>query len=296
MTELEPMPNIDVNPPAEAVRDAVARALAEDIGPEGDVSASLLEDREARAIIVTRQPGVVAGTMAATEAFVQVDPSTRVDWLVTEGEVVAEGQKLATIGGRLVSILTAERTAINFLGHLSGVATTTRYMVDQAASAGPARILDTRKTLPGLRVLQKAAVRAGGGTNHRMSLSDMVLLKDNHLVAMGITEAVGEARRKWPGLKVEVECDRLDQVIEAVDAGADVVMLDNMSPHEVRVCVEKVAGRCLLEVSGGVTIESVAEYSAAGPDFISIGWLTHSSASLDVSLDVRVAPDADGFF
>lgn len=290
------MTEADPNPSDQAVREAVARALAEDIGPDGDVSAALLEDREARAVIVTRHPGVVAGTRAATESFVQVDPSTRVDWLVTEGELVAEGQKLATIGGRLTSILTAERTAINFLGHLSGVATTTRYMVDAAAGAGQARILDTRKTLPGLRVLQKAAVRAGGGTNHRMSLSDMVLLKDNHLVAMPIPDAVAEARRKWPGLRVEVECDRLDQVIEAVDAGADVVMLDNMSPDEVRACVEKVAGRCPLEVSGGVTIENVADYSAAGADFISVGWLTHSAASLDVSLEVRVAPDAEGFF
>lgn len=286
----------DLNPPADAVREAVARALAEDLGPDGDVSAALLEDREARAVVVTRQPGVVAGTLAATEAFAQVDPSTRVDWMVTEGEVVAEGQKLATIGGRLVSILTAERTAINFLGHLSGVATTTRYMVDAAAGSGPARILDTRKTLPGLRVLQKAAVRAGGGTNHRMSLSDMVLLKDNHLVAMGIPQAVAEARRKWPELRVEVEADRLDQVMEAVEAGADVVMLDNMSPEDVRLCVDKVAGRCPLEVSGGVTIENVGEYSAAGPDFISVGWLTHSAAALDVSLEVRVAPDSDGFF
>lgn len=287
---------MDVNPPAAAVRDAVARSLTEDLGPDGDVSAALVEDREARAVVVSRQPGVLAGTAAAEEAFAQVDASTRVDWMVKEGELVAEGQKVATIGGRLVSILTAERTALNFLGHLSGVATATRFMVDEATAAGSARILDTRKTVPGLRVLQKAAVRAGGGTNHRMSLSDMVLLKDNHLVAMGITEAVAAARRKWPALKVEVECDRLEQVIEAVDAGADMVMLDNMSPEEVRLCVEKVGGRCPLEVSGGVTIENVAAYSAAGPDFISIGWLTHSSPSLDLSLEVRVAPDSDGFF
>ena len=279
-----------------AVSEAVARALAEDIGPDGDVSAALLEDREARAVIVARQPGVIAGTSAAGETFAQVDSSTRVDWLVKEGEVVAEGQRLATIGGRLVSILTAERTALNFLGHLSGVATATRYLVDAAAEAGSARILDTRKTLPGLRVLQKAAVRAGGGSNHRMTLSEMVLLKDNHLVATEITDAVEAARRKWPALKVEVECDRLEQVMEAVDAGADMVMLDNMSPEEVAACVEKVAGRCPIEVSGGVTIESVAAYSAAGPDFISVGWVTHSAASLDVSLDVRVAPESEGFF
>ena len=290
------MTDPDLDPPIEAVREAVARALAEDLGPDGDVSAALVEDREARAVIMARQPGVVAGTAAAGEAFMQVDASTRVDWLVKDGELVGEGQKLATIGGRLTSILTAERTALNFLGHLSGVATTTRFMVDEAAGAGPARILDTRKTLPGLRALQKAAVRAGGGSNHRMSLSDMVLLKDNHLVAMEIPDAVAAARQKWPDLKVEVECDRIEQAIEAVDAGADLIMLDNMSPEEVRSCVEKVAGRCPLEVSGGVTIETVASYSAAGPDFISVGWLTHSAASLDVSLEVRVAPDTEGFF
>lgn len=289
------MTDLDLDPPIEAVREAVARALAEDLGPDGDVSAALIEDREARAVIVSRQPGVLAGTLAAGEAFTQVDPSTRVDWLVKDGAGVAEDQKVATIGGRLDSILTAERTALNFLGHLSGVATTTRFMVD-AAAAGPARILDTRKTLPGLRALQKAAVRAGGGANHRMSLSEMVLLKDNHLVALSITEAVARAREKWSSLKVEVECDRVEQVMEAVEAGADMVMLDNMSPEEVRACVEKVAGRCPLEVSGGVTIENVAEYSAAGPDFISVGWLTHSSPSLDLSLEVRVAPDSEGFF
>lgn len=290
------MTDMDVDPPIETVRDAVARALAEDLGPDGDVSAALVPDREARAVIVSRQSGVVAGTLAAHEAFIQVDASTRVDWLIKDGTLVEEEQKVATIGGRLGSILTAERTALNFLGHLSGVATTTRYMVDVAAAAGPARILDTRKTIPGLRVLQKAAVRAGGGANHRLSLSEMVLLKDNHLVGIGITDAVAEARRKWPSLKVEVECDRLEQVIEAVDSGADMVMLDNMSPEEVRLCVDKVAGRCPLEVSGGVTIETVAAYSAAGPDFISVGWLTHSAPSLDLSLEVRVAPDSEGFF
>lgn len=285
-----------LNPPIEAVRDAVARALAEDLGPEGDVSAALIPDREARALIVAKEDGVLAGTLAAQEAFVQVDPATRVDWLVKDGERVAPDQKLATIGGRIGSILTAERTALNFLGHLSGVATLTYRYVEAASAAGGARILDTRKTIPGLRVLQKAAVRAGGGTNHRMSLSDMVLLKDNHLAVSEIREAVSEARSRWPGLKVEVECDRLDQVVEAVDAGADMVMLDNMSPDEVAECVSKIGGRCLAEVSGNVTLETVAAYSAAGADFVSVGRLTRSVPSLDVSLDVRVAPDSDGFF
>ena len=290
------MNGIDPNPPLEAVREAVARALAEDLGPNGDVSAALIPDREARALIVAKEDGVLAGTAAAQEAFVQVDPATRVDWLVKDGERVSPDQKLATIGGRIGSILTAERTALNFLGHLSGVATLTHRYVQAAATAGAARILDTRKTIPGLRVLQKAAVVAGGGTNHRMSLSDMVLLKDNHLAVAGIRDAVREARARWPGLKVEVECDRLDQVVEAVDAGADMVMLDNMSPEEVALCVAKVAGRCATEVSGNVTLETVAAYSAAGADFVSVGRLTRSAPSLDVSLDVRVAPDSDGFF
>ena len=290
------MSEMDVNPPIDAVREAVARALAEDLGPDGDVSAALVPDKEARALILAREDGVVAGTLAAHETFVQVDPATRVDWLVKDGEAVVPDQKIATIGGRIGSILTAERTALNFLGHLSGVATVTRQLVDAAAAAGPARILDTRKTLPGLRVLQKAAVRAGGGVNHRMSLSDMVLLKDNHLVVSGIPEAVAEARKRWPALKVEVECDRLDQVVEAVDAGADMVMLDNMSPDEVAVCVAKVAQRCPIEVSGGITLETVAAYSAAGADFISVGPITRSVPSLDVSLDVRVAPDTEGLF
>ena len=287
---------VDVNPPIDAVRDAVSRALAEDLGPDGDVSAALIPDREARALIFAREPGVLAGTLAAQEAFLQVDPATRVDWLVKDGEAVAADQRLATIGGRIGSILTAERTALNFLGHLSGVATATRRLAEAAAATGSAQILDTRKTIPGLRVLQKAAVRAGGGINHRMSLSEMVLLKDNHLVGSGIGEAVAEARRRWPGLKVEVECDRLDQVVEAVDAGADMVMLDNMSPDEVAVCVAKVAERCPVEVSGGVTLETVAAYSATGADFISVGPITRSAVSLDVSLDLRVAPDSDGFF
>jgi len=287
---------MDVNPPIDAVRDAVSRALAEDLGPDGDVSAALIPDREARALIVAREPGVLAGTLAAQEAFLQVDPATRVDWLVKDGEAVAADQRLATIGGRIGSILTAERTALNFLGHLSGVATATRRLAEAAAATGSAQILDTRKTIPGLRVLQKAAVRAGGGINHRMSLSEMVLLKDNHLVGIGIYEAVSRARESWPALKVEVECDRLDQVVEAVDAGADMVMLDNMSPEEVAVCVAKVAKRCPVEVSGGVTLETVAAYSAAGADFISVGPITRSAVSLDVSLEVRVAPDSDGFF
>lgn len=270
----------------------MAAALTEDLGPEGDVSAALVPDREARAVVITRQAGVLAGAACATEAFRQVDESIRVDWLVRDGASLAQGQKVATIGGRLRSLLTAERTALNFVGHLSGIASLTRRFVDAAAVMGRAGILDTRKTTPGLRELEKAAVRAGGGINHRMSLSDMVLLKDNHLVAAGITAMVADARRRW-SLKVEVECETLDQVMEAVDAGADMVMLDNMSPDEVARCVDKVEGRCLIEVSGTVSLETVGTYSAAGPDLISIGRLTHSAPSLDLSMEIRVAPDQE---
>jgi nicotinate-nucleotide pyrophosphorylase (carboxylating) len=281
------------DPPAEEVRRVVATALAEDLGPDGDVSAALVHDREARALIVSREAGVLAGEAAATEAFNQIDDSLRVDWMAHDGEPLSPGHKVATIGGRLQSVLTAERTVLNFLGHLSGVATLTRRYADAAASAGKARILDTRKTLPGLRALQKAAVRAGGGDNHRMSLSDMVMLKDNHLAAEGITAAVSRARERWPDLKVEVECDHPDQVMEAVEAGADVVMLDNMTPDEAAWCVAKVGGRCTVEISGGVSLDTVAAYSAAGADWISVGRLTHSAPQLDLALEIRVAPDVE---
>jgi len=281
---------VSFDPPQSAVQAAVALALSEDLGESGDVSAALVPDREARALIVSREAGVLAGEASVTETFRQVDDSLRLDWMLHDGDPLAAGQKVATIGGRIGSILTGERTALNFLGHLSGVASLTRRYVDAAAAAGSARVLDTRKTLPGLRQLQKAAVRAGGGSNHRMSLSDMVMLKDNHLAAIGIFGTVARSRELWPTLRVEVECDNPEQVVEAVDAGADVVMLDNMTPDEVGWCVAKVGGRCEVEVSGGVTLETIADYSAAGPDFISIGRLTHSAPQLDLSLEIRVAP------
>jgi nicotinate-nucleotide pyrophosphorylase (carboxylating) len=182
-------------------------------------------------------------------------------------------------------VLTAERTALNLLCHLSGVATLTRRYADAVAGTG-VRILDTRKTTPGLRALEKAAVRAGGGHNHRGSLSDMVLLKDNHIAGMEIAHAVAAARAMWPGRGVEVECDRLEQVRVAVTAGADVVLLDNMSPADVEVCVKEVNGRALVEVSGRVNLDTVADYAAAGPDLISVGALTHSAPVLDIGLDL----------
>jgi nicotinate-nucleotide pyrophosphorylase (carboxylating) len=176
---------------------------------------------------------------------------------------------------------------LNFLCHLSGVATLTRRFVDAVAAANPStRIWDTRKTLPGLRALEKAAVRAGGGVNHRGSLSEMVLVKDNHLAGLGITAAVDAARARWPGRGIEVECDRREQVIEAIEAGATIVLLDNMTPGEVRDCVALVAGRALVEVSGGVTLASVGALAAAGADLISTSAITQSAPALDLGLDL----------
>ena len=263
----------------------VAAALAEDLGPLGDITAALLPSQAmAEAFLVPRTEGVLAGCPAARETFAQVDRSLEVTWSAWEGDGVVAGTPVARATGRLASILTAERTALNFLCHLSGIATLTRRYVE--AAAGQALILDTRKTTPGLRSLEKAAVRAGGGVNHRGSLSDGILVKDNHLAGMSITEIVAEARRMWPGRSVEIECDTVDQVQEALAAGANGVLLDNMSPEDAAACVRLVAKRMLVEVSGGVTLENVADYAAAGPDVISIGALTHSAPILDIGLDL----------
>jgi nicotinate-nucleotide pyrophosphorylase (carboxylating) len=275
-----------LHPPAAAVREVVARALAEDVGPLGDLTAALLPPgATAVAEVVPRAPGVLAGRLAATEVFDQVDPSLAVRWLADDGDRVAAGVPVAEVEGTLSSVLTAERTALNLLSHLSGVATLTRRFVE--AAGGRARIRDTRKTTPGLRALEKAAVRAGGGTNHRGSLSDGVLVKDNHLAGLSVSEAVEGARQLWPGRTVQVECDTAEQVKEAVVAGADLVLLDNMTPEQVAACVEAVGGRCLVEVSGGVTLETVAAYAAAGADLVSVGAITHSAPVLDIGLDVR---------
>ncbi|MGH9123391.1 MAG: carboxylating nicotinate-nucleotide diphosphorylase [Acidimicrobiales bacterium] len=276
-----------VDPPVTAVRAVVRRALAEDLGPLGDLTASLLpDDATARADFVARRAGVVAGRLCVIETFAAVDRAVAVTWQAADGIEVHPGQVVATVEGRLASILTAERTALNLLGRLSGVATLTRAYV--RAAQGKARIRDTRKTTPGLRALEKAAVRAGGGANHRGSLSDAILIKDNHLALLPVGDALARARHRWPGQVVEVECDTLEQVTEAVEAGADMVLVDNMTPTEVATAVEVVAGRCPVEVSGGVTLDTVAAYVAAGAAFISVGALTHSAPVLDIGLDVRV--------
>lgn len=277
----------DFDPPPTAVREAVARALAEDLGPLGDLTTMALapEAAEGTGRFVTRAAGVLAGTAAATEVYTQLDPEVRVAWRRADGDEVGAGQEFGWVQGRLRSILTGERCALNFLGHLSGVATLTRAYVTAAGEG--TRIRDTRKTLPGLRALEKAAVRAGGGANHRGGLSDAVLIKDNHLRLSSVGEAVARTRARWPGCVIEVECDTLEQVAEAKAAGADLVLLDNMTPAQVSEAAAVLGGVVPVEVSGGVDLDSVAAYAAAGANLISVGAITHSAPALDVALDLK---------
>jgi nicotinate-nucleotide pyrophosphorylase (carboxylating) len=275
-----------IDPPETAVREVVARALAEDLGVYGDLTAGLVPaDATVEAVLAARSEGVLAGRLCAAEAFRAVDPGITVTWQCADGDRLQPGTVVASVSGRLQSVLTAERTALNLLGHLSGVATLTRRFVD---AAGPrTRIRDTRKTTPGLRALEKAAVRAGGGVNHRGSLSDGILVKDNHLAGLSIEDAVVTAHRRWPGVSCQVECDTLEQLKVALAAGADLIMLDNMDPETVAAAVSLVGGRIPVEVSGRVTLENVAAYAAAGADLISVGALTHSAPVLDIGLDLR---------
>ncbi len=280
---------VSCQPPRIAVADAVARALAEDLLPLGDLTAALIPPGTTGSAVVTaRQAGVLAGRACAIETFAQLDPTVDVSWLIPDGERIEPGTVLARIAGPLAPILTGERTALNFLRHLSGVASLTRRFVDLAhqASDGRTRILDTRKTTPGLRALEKAAVRAGGGVNHRANLSDAVMVKDNHLAGLSIGEAVVAARACWPGRPVHVECDTLAQLDEILATDADRVLLDNFGPDQVAVAVERVDGRLEIEVTGGVSLATVAEFAAAWPDFISVGALTQSAGVVDLGIDL----------
>ena len=276
----------DFDPPIAGLRTLVAQTLIEDFGSLGDLTsiATIPDDAVATGAIVARRFGVLAGVAAANEVFRQVDAALVVRWQAADGDPIEADQTLATISGNLRSLLGAERSALNVLQHASGIATLTRDSVQ--AAAGRTRIRDTRKTLPGLRAIEKAAVRAGGGFNHRECLSDSVLIKDNHLAFLDLTAAVERSKVRWPGRTVEVECDTLAQVHEAVAAGADFILLDNMTPDEVRVAVDAVGGMVPLEVSGGVTFETIHDYAATGVEFVSIGAITHSAAALDIALDI----------
>jgi nicotinate-nucleotide pyrophosphorylase (carboxylating) len=274
------------DPPRPVIRSLVEQTLAEDLGVLGDITsiACVGEDQTAVAAFVAREEGVFAGTAFATEVFRQLDVVADVKWSVRDGESVEANMELGRVSGSLRSILAGERSALNFLSHCSGVASLTRRYV--RAARGKVRVLDTRKTVPALRAAQKAAVRAGGGYNHRDSLSDAVLIKDNHLAVLGLTRAVERARARWPGRLIEVECETMDQVVEARNAGVDRVLLDNMNPDEVKEAVRLVEGFVKVEVSGGITLETVGVFAETGADFISIGALTHSVRALDIGLDI----------
>ena len=272
--------------PASVVSEVVAVALAEDFGLLGDITsiACIRADQTASAKFLAREEGVLAGTALVDEVYRQVDPELEVAWELADGDPVEVGALLGEVSGSLQSILGGERVALNLLCHCSGVASLTRRYV--RAARGRARILDTRKTLPGLRAVQRAAVRAGGGFNHRDSLATAVLIKDNHLSALGLAKAVERARSRWPARIIEVECDTIEQVGEACEVGVDIVMLDNMTPGEIEKAVDLIDGRCQIEVSGGVTLDTVGSYAETGIDFISVGAITNSVRVLDIGLDV----------
>jgi nicotinate-nucleotide pyrophosphorylase (carboxylating) len=266
------------------ISDVVARALSEDVG-DGDLTtqSTVPVVSRARALITQKAPGLVFGLDVAEEAFRALDPAMAIERLSPEGEW-REGGPVLELTGTARAILTGERTALNFLGRLSGVATLTNRYV-QAVEGTGTRILDTRKTTPGLRMLEKAAVAAGGGTNHRAGLYDAILIKENHAaIAGGVANAVELARAQSRDLPLEVECRSLAEVTDALAAGAPQILLDNMSLEQLRTAVVRVAGRATLEASGGVTLETVRDIADTGVDFVSVGALTHSAPALDLSL------------
>ncbi|MBB5538810.1 carboxylating nicotinate-nucleotide diphosphorylase [Rhizobium giardinii] len=274
--------------PRLVIEPAVRTALSEDLGLAGDITSAavITADHRSRFVMAARNPGVIAGLDAAELAFLLVDPAISVTRHIEDGTPVKAGDVIATIEGPSRALLTGERTALNFLGHLSGVATVTNDIVKTVAGTR-ASVVCTRKTTPGLRALEKYAVRAGGGMNHRFALHDAVLIKDNHVAIAG---SVGEAiRRAKTGVghmvKIEVEVDTLDQLREAMEIGADAVLLDNMTPDELKEAVAFVDGRAITEASGGITPATAAGVAASGVDLLSVGWITHSAPTLDIGLD-----------
>jgi nicotinate-nucleotide pyrophosphorylase (carboxylating) len=278
-------------PPRLVVEEAIRRALAEDLGRAGDITtdATVEWESQSSAAIVARRLGVLAGLPVAREVFRLLDAELRFDADTADGEALAPGATIARLAGRSRPLLTGERTALNFLGHLSGIATATRRLVDDVAGT-KATIVCTRKTTPGLRALEKYAVRCGGGTNHRQRLDDGILIKDNHIRLAGIVgRAVTRMRKANREMPTEVEAQTLDQVNEALEAGADIVLLDNMSTSEIREAVNRCRGRAKTEISGGVTLTRMGELAATGADFVSIGALTHSAPAADLSFEIEPA-------
>jgi len=267
---------------------SVASALAEDVPGEDVTSVATIDPAaEGHADLVARADGVVCGTVVAEAVFCTVDPDVEVVHHVIDGQRVVRGDALTSVSGRVASLLTAERTALNYLCHLSGVATATSRWVEALAGTG-ARVRDTRKTTPGLRALEKYAVRCGGGVNHRATLSDQALVKDNHVLAAGGVVAAYEAvRSSYPGLPVQVEVTTLDQLRDLLAAGAPEILLDNMSLDQMAEAVRVTAGRARLEASGGLTLDRAREVAATGVDLIAVGALTHSAPVLDIAMDLR---------
>jgi len=280
-------------PSEEQIDNIIDSALAEDIS-HGDITSEALlpPQLQGKASILVKAEGILAGGQVAKRVFLKVDPSLKVGILIEDGAKVKPGDIAATIGGRVVSILNAERVALNFLQRLSGIASqTAQYIAETHGLA--TRITDTRKTTPGLRLLEKYAVRVGGGQNHRFHLGDGILIKDNHIAAlralgMSLKDIVAKAKQNAPqGLKVEVEVNTAQEAREAADAGADIIMLDNMSPDEMRRVVSLIPGQVKTEASGGITLANVRTVAMAGVDVISIGALTHSSKALDISIELE---------
>jgi nicotinate-nucleotide pyrophosphorylase (carboxylating) len=290
LTFLPPDMNLDHALLPAVIREAASRALGEDCGP-ADITtmACVSADVRGEARIFPKEPCVLAGLLVAQQVFREQDPGLKLEAAAADGAMIVPGETVLKIFGSAASILTAERCALNFIQQLSGVATRTRLFVEAVADT-PCRILDTRKTVPGLRALQKYAVLCGGGTNHRFGLYDQFLVKDNHLALMGagskLADAVRAARALNPDALLEVEVDRLDQIPDLLAQGVDQILLDNMTLDEMRACVKLIAGRAKTEASGNMTLDRVRDVAATGVDFISVGALTHTVRAVDFSLEM----------
>jgi nicotinate-nucleotide pyrophosphorylase (carboxylating) len=281
-----------MNPPhldAASFRETVRRALDEDLGAAGDITtdSTVPAGARARGQFLVKAGCVLAGLDVALEAFRLLEPDVQISRRISDGASCRPGDVVAEVVGSARTLLIAERTALNFLQRLSGIATSTRRYVD--AAGGKIVVLDTRKTTPGLRLLEKYAVRAGGATNHRFGLFDAILIKDNHIrLAGGVAAAICAARVRQPGLAIEVEAETLEQVDEALAMGAQTILVDNMSTPDIREAVRRSAGRSMIEISGGVTLERLPELSATGADFVSVGALTHSAPAIDISFEIEL--------
>ena len=302
LAALTPQQLLEALLPPEELAAQVRRALAEDLGDAGDVTGAAMigPDRTATAVVRLRKDGIACGAAVAAEVLRQAAPGSMLSAHAADGERLEAGSVFLSVQGPLRGILAAERTLLNYVGRLSGIATLAARYVDRARGT-KAAICDTRKTTPGMRMLEKWAVRCGGGTNHRIGLFDAMLVKDNHVaglapraMAEAVAHAAAAARAAHPLRFVEVECDTLDQVREATDAGADILLLDNMKPPVLREALAVVAGRCLTEASGGVNLDTIRPIAETGVDFISVGRITQGAAAVDIGLDVEFEPVARG--